>query len=141
MNRVKLLVEEGAVSACVAVSKTESKNAKDQLARSAAFYEKFIRVLLAFSEQEELRGRIISEGGAKLCLTLCKEANPEGHIKAAHALAKLGTKADPKLVFPGQRAYEVVKPLVELLHPDIEGMPNYDALLTLTNLVCFFLQE
>lgn len=30
--------------------------------------------------------------------------------------------------------YEVVKPMVELLHPDLEGRSNYDALLTLTNL-------
>lgn len=44
-------------------------------------------------------------------------------------------QADPSIAFPGQRAYEVVRPLIELLHPDIEGRPNYDALLTLTNLV------
>ncbi|KAF7636608.1 TPR_REGION domain-containing protein [Meloidogyne graminicola] len=30
--------------------------------------------------------------------------------------------------------YEVVKPLVELLHPDVDGRANYDSLLTLTNL-------
>ena len=29
----------------------------------------------------------------------------------------------------------VVKPLVELLHPDVDGKANYDALVTLTNLV------
>ncbi|EPB73782.1 tetratricopeptide repeat protein [Ancylostoma ceylanicum] len=123
-KRIRCLVEEGAVAACVAVSKTESHKALELLARA----------MLAFAEFEDLRGRIISEGGTKLCLRLAKEATPEGKIKAAHAIAKLGAKADPQIAFPGQRAYEVVKPLCELLHPDIEGKPNYDALLTLTNL-------
>ncbi|KAK5975120.1 Protein unc-45 B [Trichostrongylus colubriformis] len=123
-KRVRCLVEEGAVTACVAISKTESHKALELLARA----------MLAFSELEDLRGRIICEGGTKLCLRLTKEATPEGKIKAAHAIAKLGAKTDPQIAFPGQRAYEVVKPLCELLHPDIEGKPNYDALLTLTNL-------
>ncbi|CAJ0956400.1 unnamed protein product, partial [Mesorhabditis belari] len=122
--RARALVDEGAVSACVAVHKTESKAAMELLARA----------MLAFAEDEKLRGRIISEGGTKLCLHLYKNANPEGQIKAAHCLAKLGAKADPSIAFAGQRAYEVVKPLVDLLHPDIEGKPNYDALITLTNL-------
>ncbi|EGT47902.1 hypothetical protein CAEBREN_14621 [Caenorhabditis brenneri] len=123
-KRVRALVEEGAVPACVAVSKTESKNALELIART----------LLAFAEYEDLRGRIISEGGTVLCLRLTKEASGEGKIKAAHAIAKLGAKADPTISFPGQRAYEVVKPLCDLLHPDVDGKANYDALLTLTNL-------
>ncbi|XGW05824.1 hypothetical protein V3C99_016297 [Haemonchus contortus] len=123
-KRVRCLVEEGAVAACVAISKTESHKALELIARA----------MLAFSELEDLRGRIICEGGTKLCLRLTKEATAEGKIKAAHAIAKLGAKTDPQIAFPGQRAYEVVKPLCELLHPDIEGKPNYDALLTLTNL-------
>ncbi|PIC40960.1 hypothetical protein B9Z55_008541 [Caenorhabditis nigoni] len=122
-KRVRALVEEGAVPACVAVSKTESKNALELIART----------LLAFSEYEDLRGRIIAEGGTVLCLRLTKEASGEGKIKAAHAIAKLGSKADPTTSFPGQRAYEVVKPLCDLLHPDVEGKANYDALLTLAN--------
>ncbi|VDM43851.1 unnamed protein product [Toxocara canis] len=123
-RRVRLLVKDGATAACVAISKTESKNALELLARA----------MLAFTEFKDLRGQILSEGGAKLLLRLTKESTPEGKIKAAHAIARLGAEADPTIAFPGQRAYEVVKPLAELLHPDIEGRPNYDALLTLTNL-------
>lgn len=55
-RRVRLLVEDGATAACVAVSKTESKNALEMLARA----------LLAFTEIPELRGQILSEGGAKV---------------------------------------------------------------------------
>ncbi|KJH40865.1 tetratricopeptide repeat protein [Dictyocaulus viviparus] len=91
-KRVRCLVDEGAVAACVAISKTESHRALELLARK---------------------------------------------IKAAHALAKLGAKTNPEIAFPGQRAYEVVKPLCDLLHPDVEGKANYDALVTLTNLVIF----
>ncbi|KAM3728902.1 Protein unc-45 [Dirofilaria immitis] len=123
-RRVRLLVADGATTACIAISKTESRNALELLARA----------MLAFTEFPDLRGQILSEGGAKLCLHLAKEATPEGKIKAAHAIARLGSQVDPAMAFPGQRAYEVIRPLIELLHPDIEGRPNYDALLTLTNL-------
>uniref|UniRef100_A0A1I7RKR3 TPR_REGION domain-containing protein n=2 Tax=Bursaphelenchus xylophilus TaxID=6326 RepID=A0A1I7RKR3_BURXY len=123
-KRVKALVKGGAVTACVAISKTESKKALELLARC----------MLAFTSDQELCGQIVSEGGAKLCLTLYKEADEEGRIKAAHALAKLGVASDPNITFAGQRMYEVVKPMVELLHPEVEGIANYDALLTLTNL-------
>ena len=122
--RIKKLVKDGAVTACVAVSKTESKSALDLLARC----------MNAFCGIADIGGHIIAEGGAKLLLHLYKECSGEGKIKAAHGLAKLGTKADPNIAFGGQRMYEVVRPMVELLHPDIDGMPNYDALLTLTNL-------
>ncbi|VDO40269.1 unnamed protein product [Haemonchus placei] len=123
-KRVRCLVEEGAVAACVAVGKTESHKALELIARA----------MLAFSEQEDLRGCIISEGGIKLCLRLTNGATATGKIMAAHAIAKLGANTDPQIAFPGQRACEVVKPLCELLHPHIVGELNYDALLTLTNL-------
>jgi len=123
-RRVRKLVKDGAITACVAVSKTESKSALELLARC----------MNGFCSIDDLGGQIISEGGAKLLITLYKECNGEGKIKAAHGLAKLGKMADPTVAFAGQRMYEVVKPMVELLHPDIEGMPNYDALMTLTNL-------
>ncbi|KAI1716556.1 myosin-binding striated muscle assembly central domain-containing protein [Ditylenchus destructor] len=123
-KRVRKLVEGGAVTACVAVSKTESKNALDNLARC----------MNAFCGISDLTGQIISEGGAKLLLKLHKECSAVGKLKAAHGLAKLGARSDPSIAFPGQRAYEVVKPMVDLLHPEVEGLANYDALLTLTNL-------
>uniref|UniRef100_A0A914MDV7 UNC-45/Cro1/She4 central domain-containing protein n=1 Tax=Meloidogyne incognita TaxID=6306 RepID=A0A914MDV7_MELIC len=123
-KRIRQMVKAGAVTACVLVSKTESKSALDNLARC----------ICAFSAFEDLSGQIISEGGAKLLLQLYKECTADGKIKAAHAIARLGAHNDPNIVFAGQRMYEVVKPLVDLLHPDVEGRANYDSLLTLTNL-------
>uniref|UniRef100_A0A915DSP8 UNC-45/Cro1/She4 central domain-containing protein n=1 Tax=Ditylenchus dipsaci TaxID=166011 RepID=A0A915DSP8_9BILA len=89
-KRVRKLVEGGAVVACMAVSKTESKKALDNLARC----------LLAFAGVEDLTGQIISEGGAKLLLTLYKECTAEGKLKAAHGLAKLGSHSNPNIAFP-----------------------------------------
>uniref|UniRef100_A0AC34R7E1 UNC-45/Cro1/She4 central domain-containing protein n=1 Tax=Panagrolaimus sp. JU765 TaxID=591449 RepID=A0AC34R7E1_9BILA len=147
-KRIRRLVKDKAVTACVAVSKTESKSALDLLARC----------MNAFCGIDDLGGQIISDGGSKLLLTLYEEctadgkikaasglarlgkmADPnectaDGKIKAASGLARLGKMADPNVAFPGQRMYEVVKAMVELLHPDIEGLANYDALMTLTNL-------
>nr|CAD2167194.1 unnamed protein product [Meloidogyne enterolobii] len=123
-KRIRQMVKAGAVTACVLVSKTESKSALDNLARC----------ICAFSAFEDLSGQIISEGGAKLLLQLYKDCTADGKIKAAHAIARLGAHNDPNIVFAGQRMYEVVKPLVDLLHPDVEGRANYDSLLTLTNL-------
>ena len=57
-KRVRALVRDGATAACVAISKTESKNTLELLARA----------LLAFTEFPDLRGQILSEGGAKVML-------------------------------------------------------------------------
>ncbi|KAI6209433.1 Protein unc-45-like protein B [Aphelenchoides besseyi] len=123
-KRIRALVNGGAVTACVSVAKTESKKALELLARC----------MLAFCSISDFTGQIVKEGGAKLLLDLYKTADTEGKIKAAHALAKLGRNSDPSITFAGQRMYEVVRPMVELLHPECEGIANYDALLTLTNL-------
>lgn len=42
-----------------------------------------------------------------------------------------------QLIFLGQQVYEVVRPLVSLLHTDKEGAQNYEALRGLTNLAAY----
>ncbi|KAL3118992.1 hypothetical protein niasHT_003775 [Heterodera trifolii] len=101
-----------------------NRNALDNLARC----------LNAFCKVDDLIGQIISEGGVKLLLHLFKKCSAEGKLRAAHGLAKIGIRSDPNIAFSGQRMYEVVKPCIELLHPEVDGRANYDALLTLTNL-------
>ncbi|KAI6191741.1 Protein unc-45-like protein B [Aphelenchoides bicaudatus] len=123
-KRIRTLVKGGAVTACVSIAKTESKKALELLARCMG----------AFCSVDDLQGQVVSEGGAKLLLNLYKEADGDGKIKAAHGLAKLGKQSDPNLTFAGQRMYEVVRPMVELLHPEVDGKANYEAMLTLTNL-------
>ena len=36
--------------------------------------------------------------------------------------------------FPGQRMYELIRPLVKLLHIDCSALENFEALLALTNI-------
>ncbi|OUC41624.1 tetratricopeptide repeat protein [Trichinella nativa] len=84
-NRIELLVNEGAVSACVALSNTESERCREFLARA----------LRGFTIEPQHRGIVVQEG---------------------------------------QRCYEVVKPIISLLHPDMSAEQNYEALLALTNL-------
>lgn len=38
------------------------------------------------------------------------------------------------MTFPGERIYEVVRPLVSLLHLNCSGLQNFEALMALTNL-------
>jgi len=123
-QRVAILVREGATSACVAVSKTDSTKCMDLLARC----------LGAFTLDKAHRGQVVAEGGAKLLLRLALDAIEETRPHAAQALARVGITISPELAFPGQRMYEVVRPLLDLLHPDRTALQNYEALLTLTNL-------
>uniref|UniRef100_A0A8C7KDY9 Unc-45 myosin chaperone B n=1 Tax=Oncorhynchus kisutch TaxID=8019 RepID=A0A8C7KDY9_ONCKI len=67
-------------------------------------------------------------------IPLALEGSAIGKVRAAHALAKIAAVSNPEIAFPGERIYEVVRPLVSLLHPERDGVQNYEALLSLTNL-------
>uniref|UniRef100_A0A674EWJ2 Protein unc-45 homolog B n=1 Tax=Salmo trutta TaxID=8032 RepID=A0A674EWJ2_SALTR len=67
-------------------------------------------------------------------IPLALEGSAIGKIRASHALAKIAAVSNPEIAFPGERIYEVVRPLVSLLHPERDGVQNYEALLSLTNL-------
>uniref|UniRef100_A0A8C1MQA5 Unc-45 myosin chaperone A n=1 Tax=Cyprinus carpio TaxID=7962 RepID=A0A8C1MQA5_CYPCA len=57
-----------------------------------------------------------------------------GKFKAAQALAKITITSNPEIAFPGERVYEVVRPLVSLLALDCTMLQNFEALMALTNL-------
>lgn len=67
-------------------------------------------------------------------MKLALEGTEACRTHAAQALAKIGASINPEIAFPGQRMYEIVKPMVALLHYEKSGLQNYEALLTLTNL-------
>ncbi|XP_036211447.1 protein unc-45 homolog A isoform X2 [Myotis myotis] len=67
-------------------------------------------------------------------LPLALEGTDVGQTKAAQALAKLTITSNPEMTFPGERVYEVVRPLVSLLHLNCSGLQNFEALMALTNL-------
>ncbi|KAL0619784.1 Protein unc-45-like protein A [Plecturocebus cupreus] len=126
--RVKKLLAAGVVSAMVCMVKTESP----VLTNSCR--ELLSRVFLALVEDVEDRGTVVAQGGGRALIPLALEGTDVGQTKAAQALAKLTITSNPEMTFPGERIYEVVRPLVSLLHLNCSGLQNFEALMALTNL-------
>ncbi|KFQ32375.1 Protein unc-45 B, partial [Merops nubicus] len=115
VKRVKRLLRAGVVSALACMVRADSAILTDQSKELIA------RVFLALCEDPKDRGTIVAQGGGKALIPLAVEGTEVGKIKASHALAKIAAISNPDIAFPGERVYEVVRPL------------NYEALLGLTN--------
>ncbi|MBN3282730.1 UN45A protein, partial [Polyodon spathula] len=127
-KRLSKLLEAGVVSALVCMVKQESPALTD------ACKECIARVFLAVVEKPEDRGTVVAQGGGKALIPLATEGTDTGKIKAAQTLAKITITSNPEIVFPGERIYEVVRPLVSLLGLDCTALQNFEALMALTNL-------
>ncbi|XP_007479368.1 protein unc-45 homolog A isoform X3 [Monodelphis domestica] len=127
-SRVKKLLSAGVVSALTCMVKNENP----VLTNSCR--ELLSRVFLALVEEAEDRGSVVAQGGGKALLPLALEGTDIGQTKAAQALAKITITSNPEMTFPGERVYEVVRPLVSLLHLNCSGLQNFEALMALTNL-------
>ena len=123
-KRLTVLCEEGLSSALVALSKTQSDNSKELIAR----------VMNALCSLTELRGKVVQDGGAKAMLPLCFEGTAKGKRQAAQSLSRIGISINPEVAFPGQRHLEVIRPLLNQLHPDCTALENFEAMLALCNL-------
>nr|XP_060612863.1 protein unc-45 homolog B [Anolis sagrei ordinatus] len=127
VKRVKRLLKAGVTSALVCMVKADSAILTDQTKELLA------RVFLALCEDTKDRGAIVAQGGGKALIPLALEGTDAGKVKASHALAKMAAVSNPDIAFPGERVYEVVRPLVSLLNTERDGLQNYEALLALTN--------
>uniref|UniRef100_A0A8C9F6L7 Protein unc-45 homolog B n=1 Tax=Pavo cristatus TaxID=9049 RepID=A0A8C9F6L7_PAVCR len=127
VKRVKRLLKAGVVSALACMVKADSAILTDQSKELIA------RVFLALCDDPKDRGTIVAQGGGKALIPLAVEGTDIGKIKASHALAKIAAISNPDIAFPGERVYEVVRPLVSLLNTERDGLQNYEALLGLTN--------
>lgn len=123
-KRISMLTDMGITSALVALSKTESNNSKELIAR----------VLNAICNIQELRGKVVQQGGAKALLPLCFSCTEKGKRQAAQALSRIGITINPEVAFPGQRHLEVIRPLLNQLHQDYTALENFEALMALCNL-------
>ncbi|XP_070689613.1 protein unc-45 homolog B [Pempheris klunzingeri] len=127
-KRVKKLLNAGVTSALAVMVKADNSiltiETKEMLAR----------IFLALSESPRDRGIIVAQGGGKALIPLALDGTDAGKVKASHALAKIASISNPEIAFPGERVYEVVRPLVSLLQTDRDGIQNYEALRSLTNL-------
>uniref|UniRef100_A0A8C8CRF2 Protein unc-45 homolog B n=1 Tax=Oncorhynchus tshawytscha TaxID=74940 RepID=A0A8C8CRF2_ONCTS len=127
-KRVKRMLKGGVISALTVMVKADNLLLTDQTKEMLA------RVFLALADDAKDRGMICAHGGGKALIPLALEGSAIGKIRASHALAKIAAVSNPEIAFPGERIYEVVRPLVSLLHPERDGVQNYEALLSLTNL-------
>lgn len=123
-KRVVTLAEEGVTTALVALSKTESENSKEMIAR----------VFNAICSEQTVRGLIVQQGGARVLIPLALKGTEKGKRHAGQALSRLGISINPEQAFPGQRALEVIRPFLNQLHPDYSALENFEAMLALCNL-------
>lgn len=123
-KRVVALGEEGVTTALVALCKTESDNSKEMIAR----------VFNAICAEACVRGKVVQQGGAKVLIPLALNGTANGKRQAGQALSRLGITINPEQAFPGQRNLEVIRPLLNQLHPDCSALENFEALMALCNL-------
>merc|ERR1719445_1102018 len=123
-KRIVTLCHYGATGALAALSKTESKNMRELIAR----------VLNAFCQHADLRGLVVQQGGSKALVPLALECTEKGENEAAQGLARIGITQDPSIAFPGQRSCDAVRPIAKLLKEECESIKNFEALLALGNL-------
>uniref|UniRef100_A0A8C5NHB8 Protein unc-45 homolog B n=1 Tax=Gouania willdenowi TaxID=441366 RepID=A0A8C5NHB8_GOUWI len=130
-RRVKRLLKAGITSALAVMVKADNSILTDQTKEMLA------RVFLALADDPKDRGTIVAQGGGKALIPLALEGTDAGKTKASHALAKIAAISNPEIAFPGERVYEVVRPLVKLLSTDRDGIQNFEALKSLTNFAGF----
>ncbi|XP_043262644.1 protein unc-45 homolog B [Colletes gigas] len=123
-KRVISLAKAGVTSALVSLSKTESQNSRELIAR----------VFNAICSQQEVRGIVVQQGGAKALLPLALDGTDKGKKQASQALARLGITINPEVAFPGERIMEVIRPFINLLNPECSALENFEALMALCNL-------
>lgn len=123
-KRIVFLANEGITTALVALSKTESNNSKELIAR----------VLNAVCSLQELRGKVVQDGGVKCLLKLALEGTDKGKRHACQALARIGITINPEVAFAGQRSLDVIRPLLNLLQQECTALENFESLMALTNL-------
>ncbi|KAH0811324.1 hypothetical protein GEV33_011467 [Tenebrio molitor] len=123
-KRILILGKEGVTTALVALSKTESPNSQELIAR----------VFNALCSEQELRGTVVQQGGSKALIPLALKGTDKGKRHAAQALSRIAITMNPEVAFPGQRSLEVIRPMVSLLHPDCSGLENFEALMGLCNI-------
>uniref|UniRef100_A0A1B6DYT4 UNC-45/Cro1/She4 central domain-containing protein n=1 Tax=Clastoptera arizonana TaxID=38151 RepID=A0A1B6DYT4_9HEMI len=124
LKRCIILANEGITSALITLSKTESHNTKELIAR----------IFNAICGQQELRGIVVQQGGTKALLPMALEGTDKGKKQAAQALARIGITINPEVAFTGQRSIEVIRPLLSLLHPECNALESFESLMALCNL-------
>jgi hypothetical protein len=125
-KRTLKLASSGVVAALNIINKDASPGVGEVLAR----------VLLNLSADKRNRGRMVQDGAVKTLITLTTKATDAGKIFASHALARIAITTDPTIAFKGQRAAELIRPLLALCSGENQ-LQQFEGLLALTNLASF----
>ncbi|CAL8291537.1 unnamed protein product [Boreogadus saida] len=127
-KRLGKLLEAGVVSALVCMVRHESPALTESCRECVA------RAFLALVDRQQDRGAVVAQGGGKALIPLASDNTVIGKVKSAQALAKITITSNPEIAFPGERIYEVVRPLISLLSLECTLLQNFEALMALTNL-------
>ncbi|NXJ41230.1 UN45A protein, partial [Ciconia maguari] len=127
-RRVRKLLTAGVVSALACMVKSENP------ALTNSCRELISRVFLALVEEAEDRGSVVAQGGGKVrgrASLLGSELPAPPAPQGAESLPLAQGSSPPPL---SPQIYEVVRPLVSLLHLQRTGLENFEGLMALTNL-------
>ncbi|KAJ3054508.1 Protein unc-45 A [Rhizophlyctis rosea] len=122
-KRGEAVAKAGGVPALIALAKSSSENVRDAV--SQAF--------LNLATERTLRGVLVQQGAIKPIINLSTTGSEEGKSSAAQALAKVAITVNPNLAFKGERATELVRPLISLVQNESE-LKQFEGLMALTNL-------
>ena len=123
-KRILILGQEGVATTLITLSKTESDNSKELIAR----------VFNALCGEQELRGSIVQQGAVKALINMALKGTEKGKRHASQALARIAITTNPEVAFPGQRSLEVIRPLLSSLHTECKALENFEALMGLCNI-------
>ena len=114
----------GATSALVALSKTESLNMRELIAR----------VMNAFCKHPERWGQVVQQGGRRALIPLALDGTDKGRIHAAQGPARIVLTQSPTIAVPGQRSGDGVRPIARRLNTECKPLESFEALMSLGNL-------
>ncbi|KAJ3330992.1 hypothetical protein HDU76_004346 [Blyttiomyces sp. JEL0837] len=103
---------------------------------SPSLAEAICQTFVNLAVDKRNRGMLVQSGAVKSLLGLTHKYPDHIIILAAHALAKIAITSDPNLAFKGERASEMIRPLVALCNSN-EQLKQFEGLLALTNLASF----
>ncbi|KAJ3154137.1 hypothetical protein HK101_001679 [Irineochytrium annulatum] len=121
--RGAILVAAGVISVLSKMASSAGVNLSSALART----------FLNLATDRRNRGRMVQEGAVKALIGLTTTADDAGRNAAAQSLAKIAITSDPTVAFKGQRAAELVRPLLHLCNGE-DQLGQFEALMALTNL-------
>lgn len=129
-RRIKKIVQCGAVPVIVSMLKVDS-GSSSQTKETAA------RALRQICVEESARGVVVQQGGLKVCCALVRDAESKkaAKLEAAHAVGKILVTTNPIILSEHLRLGSISPLLYICKETDSSYLMQFEALLSLTNLM------